>query len=139
MRTRTGLLVTSIVILGSVALPTIAVASPALPMDPADPGCRATEFTANHTTGEVSWSIRCDQARDVIVDATAWHGDSSDHTWVSGQKEFRHVTAGDTWTASMTFPSDTVPSTDQISAQAVTFKDIGDPSERPAILGTVNG
>lgn len=101
-------------------------------------GCSITRFTANHYTGKVTWLISCDEPRIVTIDATALHGSPDDHEIVSEQLSRGFVPAGGAWSGTLTFDTDTSPSTDQLSAQAVLLQ-TEDPTEQPVILGRVNG
>jgi hypothetical protein len=74
-----------------------------------------------------------------VVDATAWHGDADDHEVVDTVTVTRHVEAGERWSSAIAFGTDTDPSTDQISAQVLSWIDQGDTQERPAVLATVSG
>ncbi|MBC9719610.1 hypothetical protein H9Y04_44765 [Streptomyces sp. TRM66268-LWL] len=75
----------------------------------------------------------------MVVNATAWHGDSASHVPISEQEQQRHVFAGGSWGGTMNIPTNSDPSTDQISAQALSFIQITDPLELPAVLGRANG
>lgn len=100
------------------------------------PGCSVQTFTANHLSGNVSWTITCDADRDVVVDATAFRGTSDDHVIVDEQTLHGRVLSGGSWTGNASFDTEGV---DQIRAQALTFVDINDPFERPAIIGGAQG
>jgi hypothetical protein len=102
------------------------------------PGCSVSSFTANHVTGKVSWLIACDEPRIVTIDALALHGSSDEHETVSEQLTRAFVPAGGAWSGTLTFATDTTPSTDQLSAQAISLRG-EDPTEQPVILGRVNG
>jgi hypothetical protein len=106
--------------------------------DASAPGCSVASFTANHLTGKVTWLISCGEPRIVVIDATAFHGSADDHEIVSEQTSRAYVPAGGVWSSTLTFATDTVPSTDQLSAQAISLKS-EDPTEQPAILDRVNG
>ncbi|KQO60312.1 hypothetical protein [Curtobacterium sp. Leaf261] len=123
----------SIAVLGSA---TAAGAAPA--RLPESPGCIVNDFEADHTTGVVWWDIACQDPRFVLVDATAFSGTPDDHTIVDEQQRFGRVDAGETWHGVLVFETDTVPSIDQIRAQAVSFA-TEDPTESPAFLGQTNG
>ncbi|WP_148079028.1 hypothetical protein [Curtobacterium sp. ZW137] len=107
--------------------------------DPDAPGCAVTSAEADHVHGVVVFDLRCDEPRDVVVDATAWHGDADDHQVVDTRTVTKHVGAGERWSSAIAFATDTDPSTDQITAQVLSWIDQGDTQERPAILATVAG
>jgi len=117
------------------AFPAAASASPE-PRDPAAPGCSVTTMVADHTTGSVSWTIECTEARTVVVDATAFAGTPDDHVIVDEQQVSQFVAAGEKWTDVVKLPKDGV---DQLRGQAVTFVSPSDPFERPAIIGGATG
>lgn len=107
--------------------------------DPDAPGCTVLDATADHEHGLVVFDLTCDEARDVVVDATAWHGSAEDHEPIDEQRASKHVGAGERWSSVLSFATDTTPSTDMISAQVLSWVDQGDTRERPAILATVVG
>lgn len=107
--------------------------------DPDAPGCTVTSAAADHVHGVVVFDLRCDEPRDVVVDATAWHGGADDHDLVDAQTDTKHVGAGERWSSAIAFATDTNPSTDQITAQVLSWIDQGDTRERPAVLATFAG
>lgn len=107
--------------------------------DPDAPGCTVTSAGADHVHGVVVFDLRCDEPRDVVVDANAWHGDADDHDLVDAQTVSKHVAAGEQWSSAIAFATDTDPSTDQITAQVLSWIDQGDTRERPAVLATLAG
>ncbi|GAA3340684.1 hypothetical protein GCM10017714_21480 [Curtobacterium pusillum] len=125
---------TAIFGIASGALP--ASASAAEPRDPQAPGCNTTTMVADHTSGTVQWEIECDAPRWVSIDATAFAGTPDDHVIVDTQQAYRFVEAGAIWTGSLRFDTEGV---DQLRAQAVTFVEEHDPTERPAIIGGATG
>jgi hypothetical protein len=134
-------LLASAVVLGPTAAASAATPPATAPGSvrlPGAPGCVVNDFQADHITGVVWWDITCDEPRFVSVDATAFSGMSDDHVIVDEQDRYRPVDAGETWHDVMVFGTDTVPATDQISAQAVSFQ-TEDPTEYPAFLGRTNG
>jgi len=107
--------------------------------DPGAPGCTVLDATADHVHGLVVFDLTCSEPRDVVVDATAWHGSADDHERVDGQTVSKRVGAGERWSSALSFAIDTTPPTDMISAQVLSWVDQGDTQERPAILATIDG
>lgn len=125
------------VIVGGLVLGAVAPATAATETQlPGAPGCAVDKFTADHATGGVGWTITCEEDRDVVVDATAFQGTPDDHEIVEERSSQHRVRAGESWTSSVRFDTDEI---DQIRAQAVSFVDIGDVTELPAIIGGTQG
>lgn len=107
--------------------------------DPGVPGCTVGDAWADHTRGLVVWEVTCTETRDVVVDASAWHGTPEDHELVRAQDVLHRVEAGTTWSSTLVFDPETTPSTDMITAQILSWVRQGDSTEPPAILRTLQG
>jgi hypothetical protein len=118
---------------------TMALTATSAVADPLRPGCTVDDLWADHTTGVVAWSVTCAEPRDVVVDVSAWSGTPDDHDLVDSRTEHRRVSAGDTWSSVVAIDPALLPHVDQVTAQALSWVDQGDTTERPAILGSVAG